>query len=450
MGCDTSSKAAQRCYCEAECCRGWIGEEPDSDDDVEGEDDDDDLANASVDPAAVEEPQSDEEAALKADDDRVAEKKRAPRKPRTPKPKKVAKSKRAEIMEDPDLDMHIDILTQSQLKNQAQTLRFSRLMVRAKLRQAKSQLLRILRAGELACRRLFLDYHGLKLLHAWMGDGGSGIVPPTDGSGDASAQRLSEWEFRMEILQTLAVLPILNKLLLEDSKVLHTVGEWSKLGPSKPQTTPKPPEPDVVPKPATCDIPKLLEVNSLIQDIGLDALKQIITTNEMNAKRLNDAKNPPPSAVAVIATSSPVEPIDELMVEIATLSKSLVSTWTVLPEVFRIPKKQRIEQMKEHEREANRNYRALGFSESDAKDETALNHRNMERFRERERSVGDRFRVAEQRPAAVRHRVNGEMGTVESSISKNQRRRLFEEKVSFFLSESVLKHQEIICIDIIG
>lgn len=36
--------------------------------------------------------------------------------------------KRAEIMEDPDLDKEIDVLATSGLKNQVQTLQFSRLM----------------------------------------------------------------------------------------------------------------------------------------------------------------------------------------------------------------------------------------------------------------------------------------------------------------------------------
>lgn len=36
--------------------------------------------------------------------------------------------KRAEIMEDPDLDMEIDVLSKNGLKNQVQTLQLSRLM----------------------------------------------------------------------------------------------------------------------------------------------------------------------------------------------------------------------------------------------------------------------------------------------------------------------------------
>lgn len=56
------------------------------------------------------------------------------------------------------------------LKNQAHTLKLSRLMVRASEPSQRTILLRILRHGEFPCRRLFLDYHGLRLIHGWMND----------------------------------------------------------------------------------------------------------------------------------------------------------------------------------------------------------------------------------------------------------------------------------------
>lgn len=43
-------------------------------------------------------------------------------------------------------------------------------MVRAKEMAPRMQLLKLLREGEEPCRRLFLDYHGLRLMHGWMCD----------------------------------------------------------------------------------------------------------------------------------------------------------------------------------------------------------------------------------------------------------------------------------------
>ena len=64
---------------------------------------------------------------------------------------------------------------------------------------------------EPACLRLFLDYHGLSLLWSWMVD-----VP------------LGATELKIQILATLKILPITNKTVLKDSKILSVVERWSK------------------------------------------------------------------------------------------------------------------------------------------------------------------------------------------------------------------------------
>jgi len=46
-------------------------------------------------------------------------------------------------------------------------------MVRAEDLQSRAQLLKLLQVGEPACRRLFLDYHGLRLIWSWMMDVGA-------------------------------------------------------------------------------------------------------------------------------------------------------------------------------------------------------------------------------------------------------------------------------------
>lgn len=54
------------------------------------------------------------------------------------------------------------------LKNRAHTLTLSRLMVRADDWPTRSRLLDLIKGGDEPCRRLFLDYRGLRFLHAWM------------------------------------------------------------------------------------------------------------------------------------------------------------------------------------------------------------------------------------------------------------------------------------------
>lgn len=71
------------------------------------------------------------------------------------------------------LEEEIEKLCVSGLKNRAHTLTLCRLMVRAEDLQSRAQLLKLLQGGEPACRRLFLDYHGLRLIWSWMMDVGS-------------------------------------------------------------------------------------------------------------------------------------------------------------------------------------------------------------------------------------------------------------------------------------
>ena len=43
-------------------------------------------------------------------------------------------------------------------------------MVRAEVNKTRYALLELLRNSDQACQRLFMDYHGLKLLWSWMAD----------------------------------------------------------------------------------------------------------------------------------------------------------------------------------------------------------------------------------------------------------------------------------------
>ncbi|KAH8408454.1 hypothetical protein KR215_005822 [Drosophila sulfurigaster] len=268
---------AQRCYCESANCRGWIGNEPESD---EGEQLDTDSESEQE--SLNEEPRLEQEqnktkpskgAKTKAQSKLPA----AARKKRKEQPKAKDREYKAgrwlrpsggssgeksasgkhDHVEDPDVLEQLTLLTRSGLKNQLDTLRFSRCMVRAKLLESRLQLLGVLTRGELPCRRLFLDYHGLRLLQAWISESGS------------------DQQLRLALLDALESLPIPNKTMLNDSRVYQSVQLWSNQSG----------------EPAQPDMERIL---------------------------------------------------------------ALLQKWNGLPEIFRIPKRERIEQMKEHEREADR------------------------------------------------------------------------------------------------
>ena len=49
---------------------------------------------------------------------------------------------------------------------------------------------------------------------------------------------------------------------------------------------------------------------------------------------------------------------DSIHAQVLSMANQLIESWANLKEVFRIPKKERIEKMKEHEREADEEYSA--------------------------------------------------------------------------------------------
>lgn len=86
----------------------------------------------------------------------------------------------------------------------------ARLMVRAEDSSSRRKLLDVIKGTvEVAYLRLFMDYHGLQLLWSWMVD-------------------VDDVWLKAEILEILEILPISNKTVLLDSKVLNVVERWSK------------------------------------------------------------------------------------------------------------------------------------------------------------------------------------------------------------------------------
>jgi len=57
--------------------------------------------------------------------------------------------------------------------------------------------------------------------------------------------------------------------------------------------------------------------------------------------------------------------VEEIIWEFVEGARDLLSAWSGLQEVFRIPKKERVEQMKEHEREADKGDRQRSETDKD-------------------------------------------------------------------------------------
>lgn len=121
-------------------CRGWIGGEPESDEEIyeDEEEEESDEESVVADGSDVAEGKADASIVKELKKTKAAAKPKKPkdatkkpvRKERTKVARKITtkRMKRVEIMDDPDLDKEIDELTLSGLKNQPHTLKLSRLM----------------------------------------------------------------------------------------------------------------------------------------------------------------------------------------------------------------------------------------------------------------------------------------------------------------------------------
>lgn len=217
------------------------------------------------------------------------------------------------------MEEQIDKLCSSGLKNRAHTLTLSRLMVRSREIQHRTRLLKVIQSGEQPCRRLFLDYHGLRLMWSYMMD--------VAGSTSEEVQ-----QFRLEILKTLSTLPIPNRTMLIDSKVLNVIEKWSKQ--LYHTSSGDSPEDDQSKLKSNND-----EIEMDTNDVK-NSLNNVNSVSDVKKETITEVKN----------EESKSEPPEQSF--ISEVASNLLVDWSNLKEVFRIPKKERLEQMKEHEREA--------------------------------------------------------------------------------------------------
>ncbi|XP_031343380.1 histone-lysine N-methyltransferase SETD2-like isoform X2 [Photinus pyralis] len=505
-------KEAQKCFCESSLCRGWLGEEPDDDDDDDEEEEEEEEEDEEevekvvrevvpevtkaeeeqpplppeppvivpatepvvelpppVTPTLVPEPiikvETPEPIPSKTPPVVTPAEIQLPVKVQTParkEKKKIIKRKiLKDLFEDVDVDEELELLVSTGLKNRAQTVKLCRLMVRATEVSQRTTLLRVLRRGEFPCRRLFLDYHGLQLIYGWMSD----------------AQQLcstneKQEALRLGILQTLATLPIPDKTMLQDSKVLPTVELWSKKlvnipkefdsesnspmldNEAAPICEPKAEitiqsdptetwkndevikEEDKLEEDEKMVFKRPVDMYEIRRSVGMD-IENIRSENlwrveEDNVKLVQEIIDMfeedmdistmvfnSETKVAEVQKDRPKEDERDYEGEIISLALELLKTWSVLKEVFRIPKKERVEKMKEHEREADKGYK--GDSEHHSE-------REREREKEKERHRRQKFREQKRKSRKSQKHEDSYHG-MHSRINKHERRKLFAMQV---------------------
>ncbi|XP_050438814.1 probable histone-lysine N-methyltransferase CG1716 [Adelges cooleyi] len=181
--------AQQKCYCGTPKCRGFISKKSRTSEQSSSEESDDD---------------DDDEVVTTKPEECVEKKKKLELKRITIKDKKRLR----------DLDKQLmDI---SNLKNKSRTdlekatLNLNKLMVHITDSMSRSHILKFIREHDLNCKRFFMNFNGLNIIHSWM-----------TSNNDES--------LKLEIIETLSELPISNRNTIKKSKVLDTVAEWAKI-----------------------------------------------------------------------------------------------------------------------------------------------------------------------------------------------------------------------------
>ncbi|XP_008547281.1 probable histone-lysine N-methyltransferase CG1716 [Microplitis demolitor] len=380
-------KEAQKCFCESTNCRGWIGETPEEE-------------NEKIEKKETRERER----------DRDVKKKR--------EVKKV-------YVEDEDLEEEIDKLCMGGLKNRAHTLMLSRLMVRSREIEHRTRLLKLIQCGEQPCRRLFLDYHGLRLMWSYMMD-------------VANLETEEAQMFRLELLKTLSTLPIPNKTMLMDSKVYSVVQKWS----DQQYLSPKPESPEEeVDKDKDKDKEKEKEKEKVkvVEEVEGNCDSNDKSTNEGTAGQVNKKTDKAEKESEVTSgDASPAGP--DHVKSIQEFAANLLNDWLSLKEVFRIPKKERIEQMKEHEREADSGYRE-DLKKEAKESSSAYDRRRTDRYdRRRGRDSPDDNNHRKDNKRTNDDRGNG--GPSMPRLSKYERRQLFALKVAKEEEERLRRQQQ--------
>ena len=207
-----------------------------------------------------------------------------------------------------DDEMRCQIRNIGTLTSKDSVLKLCQLMYRAEAVENQLDILRLLlNTTSDTSLKLFMDYHGLMLLMNWMID--------LDTVASIDEQSL---ECKCRCLELLNKLGIKNKSTIEEFKLLHLVRKW---------TEHKTPELSIL---------------------------SFESNNEQSGSEINEISSLLNSMVHRVSTHSErCKRSTELVSELNAKARELCNDWSNLKQSFKIPKRQQIEERREHERQLN-------------------------------------------------------------------------------------------------
>ena len=421
----TVGKKQQKCYCGSEKCRGYLGvsskdgasnslsgalnhmweQESDEEEDEDDEDEEDSNEDEEDNEENGENKESNDENVVeevKTKNRSSSKRKKAHSTKSHGKHKRKSKD-RKKRRSNKDFELNSQIKSIDSLSNKENVLKLCQLMYRTESLESRIDMLNLLlnTKSEISLR-LFMDYHGLKLLWSWMVD--------LDSINDS----IAHLECKMKILKVLSMMSIKNRTTLEECKLLAIVKKWSEMD----------------------NAAKTIEN-------GLNESESDAELNEtLSKKKLNDTEKWVRNEILKIADSvvdkeakhnhHQSKEISDAYKQLVEQASELVDEWSNLKQEFKIPKKQRDEERKELERELN--------STSDANRATsqATNSANANEnySTEKNRDYKYRNRYFNKRNYHENHYNYNQGGGYynqfdyqNQNLTKEQRRQLFEQHI---------------------
>ena len=331
---------AQKCHCGAENCRGWLGGDPNRDQD-EAEDDDDEEEEESSETSSESSSESEAEeqppavapeTAPEAVPVKAATKPKilaaalTPVKiPRKIRRRKVRKSPRKiKNFDADDYEEELEKLRATGIRTKMHTRDLCRRMIQTTDLNTKLILSQLLKRADPPCRRLFIDYRGLYILGNWVSDLMLASQPELD---------LIE-----AVEDSLIVLSIPDKQVLVETKLWQTLTRWAE------ETALEP------------------EIKNKAESEGYEVKTKAETENGEAQDSLGVKSDPGEAIVETLKTNEKVKAVEDVDNEVMALEKKkevikskakvILESWSHLQEVkFKIPKNDRALQRAQHERE---------------------------------------------------------------------------------------------------
>ncbi|CAF0709874.1 unnamed protein product [Brachionus calyciflorus] len=373
----TVGKKQQKCYCGSEKCRGYLGASSNNQSnqlnyiwDSDSED------GSSEDHSTSDKSQSENDSEIEDKENKSISKRNKVRKNRNKK----------------DYDLNRQIKSIQTLSNKENVLKLCQLMFRTENLDMRLDILDLLlnTRAEISLR-LFMDYHGLKLLWSWMID--------IDNKNDS----FEHLECKLKILDVLSMLSIKNRSILEECKLLVIVKRWS-------ETELKP------------NYQNIHQFDKNSQDIDIKNWTELLLKNLLDVVFEESEKKNEENYME----------LTRLFEQLKLKAKILYDEWNSLKVAFKIPKKQQIEERKEHERELNEFSKDPDNFKIDDKQHHSFNNYNQSysnyssSYKNSFKFRHNKFYNPFNRPFRF-NRITNNLST--SNLTKEQRRQLFEQRV---------------------